>query len=168
MSAAVQACRFGDRCALDTYEEALICTGQHSERTNTEIAHRAAMFHPGKSESYIRAALSPNDETHKLQLALAPAIIQASGNPAILLWLARQSGYGIHRVPQSSNRQEVLLALTDVFDALGPLAAAVKATPLSQPITPGAAAQITVRAQQVITEMVEVIASVNFAVVPRT
>lgn len=166
MSAAVQACRFGDRCSLHTIEDVIECVGSHSEKTRSEIAEAVAML-TGKSAAYMRSCLSANDGTHNLQFSMLPALFKASGNVAPLRFLAQACGFGIHRIPTSANRQELLLALTDVFDALGPLAHAVKSTPIAQPITPGAAAQITVRAQQVITEMVEVIAAVNFAVEPR-
>jgi hypothetical protein len=132
---AVPACRFGDRCELETYEQAIECLGSHSQMSRTEIAHRVAQLQPGRSEAYLRSCLSPNDGTHNLQLAIAPVFTIASGNPALLLWHARTAGYGIHKLPSAAaDRHELLLSLTDVFDAVGDLARGVKAATVDRAV----------------------------------
>lgn len=159
-------CRFGDRCSLDTYEQAIECLGAHSDMSRTEIAHRVAQLQPGRSESYLRTCLSPNDGTHQLQLTIAPVFTIASGNPALLLWHARTAGYGIHRLPSTGTRHELLLSLTDVFDAAGELARAVRLAGSDERISPAERVDVTLRAQRTIGELVELIAAVNLEAEP--
>jgi hypothetical protein len=160
-------CRFGDRCELATYEQAVDCLGSHSELTRTEIAARVAQLQPGRSEAYIRSCLSPNDGTHNIQLAIAPFFTAASGNPALLAWHARAAGYGIHRLPTaSSDRGELLLSLTDVFEAVGELAHAVKTAKSDRTVSEQERIAVTLRGQQAIAELVELIAAVNLEAEP--
>lgn len=166
MTAALPTCRFGDRCSLETYEEAVECLGSHSEKSRVEIAHLVAQLLPGRSESYLRSCLSPNDGAHNIQLAVAPAFTRASGNPALLVWHARACGYGVHRLPTSGAREDLLLALTDVFEAVGAVAHAAKVAKADRRITPREAAVLTTQAQRAIGELVDVIASVNYEVDP--
>jgi hypothetical protein len=159
---AAPGCRFGDRCSLDTYEQAVECLGSHSEMTRTEIAARVGQLHPSKTAGYLRACLAPFDGTHTIQMPIAPAFTLASGNPALLAWHARAAGYGIHRLPTAaSSRDELLVSLTDVFGAVGELANAVKTAHSDRRVTPAERLAVTQRGQQAIAELVELIAAVN-------
>jgi hypothetical protein len=163
----VPGCRFGDACALETFEDAVDCLGSHSALTRTEIAHRVAVRHPERSEAYLRSCLSPNDGTHNIQLAIAPAFTQASGNPALLAWHARACGYGIYQLPvPNANRSELLGAFLDSDIAHGDLARALRGAHADRKLTAAERGDITLRAQTTITELVELIAAVNLEADP--
>jgi hypothetical protein len=163
---AVATCRFADRCTLDSYEAAIECVASHSEKTRTEIASEIQAL-TGKSAGYLRSCLSPNDDSHVLQLSIAPAVTKASGNPALLLWLARACGYGIYRQPaQTASRTELLAAFLDTNVAHGELARAVRAAQADRKLSPAERIDITQRAQQTIAELVELIAAVNLEADP--
>jgi hypothetical protein len=159
-------CRFGDRCSLATYEDAVDCLASHSEKTRTEIARLAAAAVPGRSEAYLRSCLSPHDDTHNIQLAIAPALYQASRNPALLRWHAEACGFGIYRVPLVGSRRETLLALADVFEAIGDVAGEAKTAEADGRKTRAEAAALTVRIQHAIAQLVELAAAVNLEVDP--
>lgn len=157
----VAACRFADRCELDTFEAAVECLGSHSEKTRTEIA-RLVQQQTGKSEGYLRSALSPHDGTHNLQLALGPALTNASGNNALLKWFARACGYGIYRLPpqETTSRSEILPAYLDTVVAHTDLARAMREALVDRKLTAAERVDITRGAQGTIAELFELIAVV--------
>jgi hypothetical protein len=163
----VPGCRFGDRCALDTYEQAVDCVGSHSEITRTEIAKRVAQLQPGRSEAYLRSCLSPHDGSHALQLAIAPVFTLASGNPALLQWHAKTAGYGIHRLADGTQtREEALLSLRDVLDAQQDVTRAVITGASDHRFTAAEATEITRRIHRAISELMELSAAVNLEAEP--
>lgn len=163
----VNGCRFGDRCSLDTFESALVCLSEHSEMTRVEIVNAVARLHPGKSETYLRACLSQYDQSHNLQLQVAPFFTTVSGNPALLAWHARSCGYGIHRMPSASHsRDELYASFVDVSTAHGDLARALRSASADRRLTGAERVDITLRAQREIQELVELIAAVNLEAEP--
>lgn len=135
--------------------------------TRTEIARRVAELQLGKSEGYLRSALSPHDASHAIQLAIAPVFTIASGNPALLLWHARAAGYGIHRLATGAQtRDEALLSLRDVLDAQQDVTRAVITGASDHRFSAEEATEITRRIHRAISELMELSASVNLEAEP--
>lgn len=162
---AAPSCRFGDRCALETYEDVIECVGSHSDRPRTEIARRMAVL-TGKSDGYIRSCLSRDDASHNLQASLLPALYEASGNIAPLRWLAKAAGFGVYRMPAEGNARQTLLALAEVFEATGSVAGDIRQADIDGVKTRAEAQRITGLISHAVQQLVELAAAVNLEVDP--
>lgn len=163
---AAPACRFGDRCSLLTFEDVIECVGSHSERTRTEIAERVAVL-TGKSASYLRTSLSPNDGTHNLQASMLVALFEASGNVAPLRWLAERCGFGVYRLPTIAvSHRDALLAVNDIFPAAGEVARITAGAAADNRWTAAEARAFAAHGQLLITQVLEAITTVSLAAEP--
>ncbi len=153
-------------CAPRTWEDALECVAQHSGQTASDIAAEVAN-RTGKSAAYLRCALSKYDSDHNLQAQLVPVLTAVTGNPALLRWMAEQSGFGIYRQPAcGEDRDLTYRALGEVMEAVGQVARAVRDANGDGGTSTREALLVTRLAREAMNELVELIAAVNLQAQP--